>query len=200
MKTIVLASASPRRKELLEKLGLKFEVDVSGCEEKIDSELEPEEVVRRISITKAKSVAARHKNAVIIAADTVGVIGKKILGKPHTENEAGKMLKEISGKPHTVITGFTILDTATNKTVSGTVKTTVYIKKLTPQEIEAYVKTGEPLDKAGAYAIQGMGAVIVEKIEGDYYNVMGLPLNAVTETLKEFGIDVWGDKSPCNKS
>ena len=200
MKKLVLASASPRRKELLEKLGFRFDVDASGCEEKIDSELEPEELVRRISISKAKSVAARHKNAVIIAADTVGVIGKKILGKPHTENQAGKMLKEISGKPHTVVTGFTILDTATNKIVSGTVKTTVYIKKLTPQEINAYVKTGEPLDKAGAYAVQGLGAVIVEKIEGDYYNVMGLPLNAVTEALKEFGIDVWGDKSRCNKS
>jgi septum formation protein len=200
MNTIVLASASPRRKELLEKLGLKFEVDASGCEEKIDSELEPEELVRRISITKAKSVAARHRNAVIIAADTFGVSGKKILGKPHTENEAVKMLQEISGKPHTVVTGFTILDTATDKIVSGTVKTIVYIKKLTPQEIDAYVKTGEPLDKAGAYAIQGLGAVIVEKIKGDYYNVMGLPLNAVTEALKEFGIDVWGDKSPCNIS
>ena len=142
MKKLVLASASPRRKELLEKLGFRFDVDASGCEEKIDSELEPEELVRRISITKAKSVAARHKNAVIIAADTVGVSGKKILGKPHTSREAVKMLQAISGKAHLVITGFTILDTATNKIVSGTVKTTVYIKKLTPQEINAYVKTG----------------------------------------------------------
>ena len=200
MKTIILASASPRRKELLEKLSLKFKVDASDCEEEIDSELEPAELVRQISVTKAKSVAALHPNAVIIAADTIGVIGKKILGKPHTENEAGKMLKEISGKPHLVITGFTILDTTTNQMISETVKTTVYIKKLTRQEIDAYVKTGEPLDKAGAYAIQGLGAVIVEKIEGDYYNVMGLPLNAVTEALKEFGIDVLEDRSPCNKS
>lgn len=190
MKRIILASASPRRKELLEKIGLKFKVEPSDYEEEIKSGLEPHELVRQISIKKAKLVAARHKDAIIIAADTIGVIGNKILNKPHTENEARKMLKEISGKPHSVITGFTILDTATNKILSRTVNTRVYIKKLTKQEIDAYVKTGEPLDKAGAYAIQGLGAVIVERIEGDYYNVMGLPLNTLTEALKEFWIKV----------
>ena len=192
MKTVILASASPRRKELLEKIGLKFEVDASGCEEETDAGLYPHELVRQLSIKKAKSVAVRHKNALIIAADTIGVMGDKILGKPHTENEARKMLHEISSKSHSVITGFTVLDTATNKIISRTVNTKVYLKKLTKQEIDAYVQTGEPLDKAGAYAIQGLGAVIVEKIEGDYYNVMGLPLNALTEALKEFGINVWG--------
>jgi septum formation protein len=192
MKTIILASASPRRKELLEKIGLKFEVDASGCEEDLNSAAEPDELVRRISVKKAKSAAVRHQNAVIIAADTIGVIGDKILGKPHTENEARQMLQEINGKSHSVITGFTVLDTATNRIFTGTVNTTVYIKKLTLQEIAAYVKTGEPMDKAGAYAIQGLGAVIVEKIKGDYYNVMGLPLCALSEALKEFGISVWG--------
>jgi septum formation protein len=191
MKTIILASASPRRKELLEKINLKFEVDASDCEETVDPELEPRETVRQLAIQKAKAVAGRHKNAIIIAADTIGVIGEKILGKPHTKNEARKMLRAISGKCHIVITGFSILDTATNKTVTGTVKTRVYIKKLTAPEIDSYVETGEPLDKAGAYAIQGLGAVIVEKIEGDYYNVMGLPLSALAEALKEFGISVW---------
>jgi septum formation protein len=190
MKIIILASASPRRKELLEKIGLKFEVDASGCDEEINAGLDPQEIVRQLSIKKAKSVAARHKNAIVIAADTIGVMGDKILGKPHTENEACKMLQVISGKSHLVITGFSILDTATNKIVTGIANTRVYIKKLTGQEIDAYVKTGEPLDKAGAYAIQGMGAVIVEKIEGDYYNVMGLPLHALTEALKEFGIKI----------
>ena len=190
MKIIILASASPRRKELLEKIGLKFEVDASGCDEEINAGLDPQEIVRQLSIKKAKSVAARHKNAIVIAADTIGVMGDKILGKPHTENEACKMLQVISGKSHLVITGFSILDTATNKIVTGIANTRVYIKKLTGQEIDAYVKTGEPLDKAGAYAIQGMGAVIVEKIEGDYYNVMGLPLHALTEALKEFGINI----------
>ena len=199
MKRIILASASPRRKELLEKLGLKFEVDASNCAEEIDPTLEPDELVRRISITKAKSVAQRHQDAVIIAADTIGVIGKKLLGKPHTADEAGKMLAKISGKSHEVITGFTILDTVTDKIMTGTVSTKVYIKKLTRQEIAAYVQTGEPLDKAGAYGIQGRGAVIVEKIEGDYYNVMGLPLSALTEALIEFGISVWGVTSLNNR-
>jgi len=190
MKKIILASASPRRRELLEKLGLKFEVETGDYEEDINSKLEPHELARQLSIKKAQSVAVRNKNAIIIAADTIGVIGGKILGKPHTENKARKMLREISGKPHTVITGFTVLDTATDKILTHTVDTTVYIKKLTVEEIDAYVQTGEPMDKAGAYAIQGLGAVIVEKIEGDYYNVMGLPLNKLSETLKEFGINI----------
>ena len=193
MKKIILASASPRRKELLEKISLKFEVDASGCDEEINSGLDPQEIVQQLSIIKAKSVAARHKNAIVIAADTIGVIGDRILGKPHTKNEARKMLRAISGKSHSVITGFSIIDTTTDKIVTGTVDTRVYIKKLSDEEIDAYVATGEPLDKAGAYAIQGMGAVIVEKIEGDYYNVMGLPLHALAEALKEFGIYVLGN-------
>ena len=193
MKKIILASASPRRKELLEKISLKFEVDASGCDEEINSGLDPQEIVQQLSIIKAKSVAARHKNAIVIAADTIGVIGDRILGKPHTKNEARKMLRAISGKSHSVITGFSIIDTTTDTIVTGVVNTRVYIKKLTGEEIDAYVATGEPLDKAGAYAIQGMGAVIVEKIEGDYYNVMGLPLHALTEALKKFGIYVLGN-------
>ena len=192
MKEIVLASASPRRKELLEKIGLKFKVDASDCAEEIDLALEPDEIMCRISIEKARAIASRHKDAVIIAADTIGVIGKKMLGKPHTAGEARKMLAQISGKSHDVITGFTVLDTATDKIISATVNTKVYIKKLTQQEIDAYVQTGEPLDKAGAYGIQGLGAVIVEKIEGDYYNVVGLPLSALAEVLQEFGISVLG--------
>jgi septum formation protein len=192
MKKLILASASPRRRELLQKIGLKFEVDASNCAEEIDPALLPEELVCRISAAKAKAVASRHKNAVIIAADTIGVIGKKLLGKPHTAAEARKMLGQISGKAHLVITGLTVLNTATDKIITKTVTTKVYIKKLTRAEIDAYVATGEPLDKAGAYGIQGLGAVIVEKIEGDYYNVVGLPLFTLTEVLKEFGISVLG--------
>jgi septum formation protein len=191
MKTIILASASPRRKELLEKIGLKFTVDPSDCWEDNNAGLEAHELVRRISVSKANAVAARHQDAIIIAADTIGMIGDKIMGKPHTEKEAAKMLREISGKTHLVITGFTVLDTITKQQITRTVDTTVHIKLLTGEEIAAYVKTGEPLDKAGAYAIQGKGAVIVDKIEGDYYNVMGLPLSALVETLKEFGINIW---------
>jgi septum formation protein len=166
-------------------------MEPSDIEEDTDSGLEPHELVRQISLKKAKTVAAKYKNAIIIAADTIGVIGNKILGKPHTLNKAAEMLNEISGRPHLVITGLTVLDTVTNKSVSRTVETVVFIKKLNKHEISAYVKTGEPLDKAGAYAIQGMGAIIVERIEGDFYNVMGLPLQALTEILQEFGVDVW---------
>ena len=190
MKTIILASASPRRKELLEKIGLKFEVEPSNHEEDIGSDLEPHGLARKISLEKAQAVASRHKNAIVIAADTLGVFRGKIVGKPRTEAEARKMLAMLSGKSHRVITGFTIIDTDSNKTLSRTVETKVYFRKLTPEEIDAYVKTGEPLDKAGAYAIQGLGAVIVEKIEGDYYNVIGLPLSALAESLKEFGVCV----------
>jgi len=109
------------------------------------------------------------------------------MGKPHTGEEARRMLTLLSGKAHSVITGFTIMDTNTKKKLSKSVETKVYLRKLTVSEIEAYIKTGEPLDKAGAYAIQGIGAIIVKKIEGDYFNVMGLPLCSLTEALKNSG-------------
>jgi septum formation protein len=190
MKRIILASASPRRKELLEKIGLKFEVEPSNYAEDLRSGLSPDELVRSISLEKAKAIASKHKKAVVIAADTFIVFRGKIMGKPVTEAEARKMLMVLKGKPHSVITGFTILDTDKNKVLTKSVETVVHIKDLTSDEIEAYVKSGEPLDKAGAYAIQGLGSVIVERIEGDYFNIIGLPLSALAEGLKEFGIHV----------
>ena len=190
MKRIILAAASPRRVELLEKIGLRFKVEPSNYEEDMHSELEPHEFARKISLEKAEAVASKHKNAIVIAADTIIVFGSKILGKPHTENEARKMLETINGASHSVITGFSIIDTGKNKTLSKSVETKIHVRKLTLAEIDAYVRSKEPLDKAGAYAIQGLGAVIVEKIEGDYFNVVGLPLSALTEALKEFGINI----------
>ncbi len=190
MKTIILASASPRRKELLEQIGLKFKVKPSNYAEDISSELEPHELAKSLSLEKAKLVAKNHNNALVIAADTFIVFEGKILGKPRAEIEAKRMLETISGGQHSVITGFTIIDTENNKALSKSVETKVYIRKLTPNEIDAYVKSKEPLDKAGAYAIQGLGSAIVEKIEGDYFNVIGLPLSALAESLKEFGVNV----------
>ncbi|MCX6004020.1 MAG: Maf family protein [Chloroflexi bacterium] len=190
MKRIILASASLRRKALLEQIGLKFTVDASVQEDTEFVGQEPHQLAREISLKKAESVANGYPDAVIIAADTFGVIGNRVIGKPHSEAEARAMLTALSGKSHTVITGFTVLDTLTRKAVSRSVETTVYMKQITKSEIETYVKTGEPLDKAGAYAIQGLGAVLVDKIEGDYFNVMGLPLYALTEVLKEFGVNV----------
>lgn len=195
MKKIILASTSPRRKALLEQIGLEFVIEPSNYEESADPGLAPHELARKISLGKAEAVAARHKNAIVIAADTFGVTDGRILGKPHTSDEARKTLAAISGKLHSVITGFSIIDCDTNKTLSRSVATKVYIKRLTQTEIDVYVKSGEPMDKAGAYAIQGRGAVIVEKIEGDYYNVIGLPLNALAEALKEFGVSVLEDRS-----
>lgn len=190
MKTIILASASPRKKELMKQIGLKFKVVPSKYEESLDSGLDPHELAQRLSLEKANSVARIQPDALVIAADTLGVLNGKVLGKPHTESEARKMLAMLSGKAHSVITGFTIMDAATNKSLTRTVETRVYLRKLTSGEIDAYVKSGEPLDKAGGYAIQGLGAVIVEKIEGDYFNVVGLPLRALAESLKEFGVKV----------
>jgi septum formation protein len=190
MKRIILASASPRRKELLEKIGLKFEVEPSNYAEDMRSRLRPDELAKSISLEKAKVVASKHKNAIVIAADTFIVFRGKIMGKPNTEAEARKMLMRLRGKSHSVITGFTILDADNDKVLTKSVETIIHIKNLNPEEIDAYVKSKEPLDKAGAYAIQGLGSVIVERIEGDYFNVMGLPLSALAESLKEFEIHI----------
>jgi septum formation protein len=190
MRNIILASTSARRKALLEQLHLEFKIDARVWEDAQLAEGPPDRLVREISLKKAQSVAGFHPDAVIIAADTIGFIGGRIIGKPHSEKEAREILSLLSGKAHTVITGFTVLDTLTGKTVTPSVETTVYFKCLTDSEIDDYIATGEPLDKAGAYAIQGIGAALVARIEGDYYNVVGLPLCALTEVLKEFGVNV----------
>ncbi len=189
-KVIILASASPRRKELLELIGLQFKVDPGDYKEDMNLKLSPHELARALSLEKAKSVAGKYNNAIIIAADTFVIIRGQILGKPHTEEEAKRMLVLLDGATHSVITGFTILDTDTGKRISRSVETKVTFKKLTEKEINAYVKTKEPLDKAGAYALQGLGSILVKRIEGDYFNVIGLPLYPLAECLAEFGIQV----------
>lgn len=190
MKKIILASGSPRRREILGITGLKFEVCVSDYEEDLNLSLPPRELARYLSRKKAEAVAHKYKNAIIIAADTFIVCRNRILGKPHTAEEAEKMLALLNGKTHSVITSFTIMDTGSKKRLSRSIETKVYFKKLSSKEISAYVKSKEPLDKAGAYAIQGLGAVFIEKIEGDFFNVVGLPLCALAEGLKKFGINV----------
>jgi septum formation protein len=187
---IILASASPRRREILGITGLRFSVDSSEYEEDMEMGLKPHQLAKFLSAEKARAIASKYPNALVIAADTFIVFKGKFLGKPHTEEEARRMLVLLNGKAHSVITGFTILDTKSRKKLSRSVETKVYFRKMTEQEIESYVGTGEPLDKAGAYAIQGIGAVIVKKIEGDYFNVVGLPLNSLTEALRKFGVAV----------
>lgn len=190
VKGIILASASPRRREILEKTGLKFRVFAGNYEEDMSIPLPPHKLARFLSEQKAKAVSERFRNAIIIAADTFIVFRGSILGKPHTEEEARKMLKTLNGKAHSVITGFTILDSETGKSLSVSASTKVYFRKLKASEICSYVASGEPLDKAGAYGIQGLGAVMIKKIEGDFFNVMGLPLSALTVALRKFGIHI----------
>ncbi len=190
LKKIILASASPRRKELLQKIGLKFELEPANSEEAIGFVKDARRLVRKLSRDKAAAIALKHRNAIVIAADTVVLLEDNILGKPGSRAEAGRMLRSLSGKSHTVITSFTIIDTGKKQVLSKSVETRVYMRELEPKEISAYVKSGEPLDKAGAYAIQGLGSVFVERIEGDYFNVVGLPLCALSESLKQFGINV----------
>ena len=190
LKKIILASASPRRKELMKKIGLKFEIEPANSEEATGFVKDARRLVRKLSRDKAEAIALKHRNAIVIAADTVVLLEDNILGKPGSRAEAGRMLRSLSGKSHTVITGFTIIDTGKKQVLSKSVETKVYMRELEQKEISAYVKSGEPLDKAGAYAIQGLGSVFVERIEGDYFNVVGLPLCALSESLKEFGINV----------
>ena len=187
---IILASASPRRKEILGKTGLKFSVDAGDYKEDMDLALKPRQLARFLSSEKARAVAVKYASALVIAADTFIVFQGSLLGKPHTREEARRMLTLLNGRQHSVLTGFTVIDTRTGKKLSRSVETKVFFKKMTGQEIESYVKTGEPLDKAGAYAIQGLGAVLVKKIEGDYFNVIGLPVASLAVTLKKFGISV----------
>lgn len=191
MKQIVLASASPRRKELLSLTGLSFTVDASDIDEQIDNTIGPHNLARQLSLKKARAKAHNYKNSIIIAADTFIVYKGHIIGKPRNAQDAVRMLTMLNGKVHSVITGFTLLDTDTEKTVSRAVETRVWFRRLTRSEITAYVKTGEPMDKAGAYAIQGTGAVLVKRIEGDYANVVGLPVSEVIACLKRFGVRVF---------
>lgn len=190
MRKIILASASPRRKEILKITGLDFTVRTSEYEEEHNLSLKPRELARFLSRKKAEAVAHEYNNAIIIAADTFIVFKDRLLGKPHTEKEAEKMLRMLSGKVHSVITGFTIIDKDSAEKISRSVETKVHFKNLRDEEIIAYVRSKEPLDKAGAYAIQGLGALLIKKIDGDFFNVMGLPLYALGESLKKFGVNV----------
>lgn len=190
MRKIVLASQSPRRVALLKQIGLTPRIAPSYIEEKMNPRLKPKSQAEYLSLQKAQAVAPRYKDAIIIAADTLVIVDNQILGKPTSANDAKRMLKKLSGQAHTVITGFTILDTKTTTSLTDSCETTVVMKQITDKEITAYVTTKEPLDKAGSYGINEKGALLVERIEGDFANVVGLPLQKLSEALKKFGINV----------
>lgn len=184
---IILASASPRRRELMKILGTTFKVCESRAEEIIEDDMPPYFTAEKLSLIKASDVAKAYadRDAYVIGADTIVIKDNKILGKPKDENDAISMLKALSGDCHSVITGVTVISTKTAKSESFYEETKVYFKDLTDEEIEAYVKTGEPMDKAGAYGIQQKGALFVKKIEGDYFNVVGLPMCKLAAVLKD---------------
>jgi septum formation protein len=188
--TIILASNSPRRKDLLHQIGIDFSIDPADVDERVLPSEVPEGYAVRVALDKARLAAARAAAGIVIAADTIVVVDDEILGKPADANDAERMLKMLSGKVHRVITGLAVMDAATGKTLTRTSITRVWFRRLAPQEIASYIATGEPLDKAGAYGIQERGALLVDKIDGCYFNVVGLPLSLLGELLRDFGIDM----------
>ena len=192
MKTIILASQSPRRRELLGRLVPRFKVMADGAEEELLSGERPEDTVRRLARQKAEHVAGRvGRDALVVAADTVVVLEDRILGKPGDAEMAFSMLSALSGNAHRVYTGLAVMDAVTGRAAVEFEVTEVRFRPLTEAEIRAYIRSGEPMDKAGAYGIQELGALFVEGITGDYFNVVGLPLCRLGKILKEdFAVDL----------
>lgn len=181
---LILASGSPRRRELLDLMGLTYTVETPDVDESFSGR--PSETVMEISRRKAAVVAARHSDSIIIAADTL-VFADGALGKPHTPERAKEMLRSLAGNWHHVYTGITVINTRSGRILRNVDKTRVHLVPMTEQEIDAYVATGEPLDKAGAYGIQGMGGMFVDRIDGSYSNVVGLPMSMLRIMLAQVG-------------
>lgn len=188
---IVLASTSEVRKKLLKNAGLKFETASPLFDEESVKISDPKELVQTLALGKAKSIASKHQRSIIIGSDTVVSFNNQILGKPRTENRAYEMLKMMQGKWNIGYTGLAVIDTTTGKEWVGTGETKVKIRKLTDEEIWGYIKSGEPLNKAGAYS-EARGSMIIEKMEGDIFAVQGLPLQLLAKTLlSEFDYKYW---------
>ncbi|MFW5999051.1 MAG: Maf family protein [Halanaerobiaceae bacterium] len=187
---MVLASASPRRKELLNRLGVNFTTVPAGINEEKFADLEPEKMVKNLARAKAEEVSGLAEETIIIAADTVVVYDNRVLGKPADKQEAREMLKKLQGDRHIVLTGLSVLSTVKDEVYSICDSTEVFMKKVDVEEIEAYIKTGEPMDKAGAYGIQGLGGIFIDKIIGSYFTVMGLPVHRLDDLLKKFSVNL----------
>ena len=184
---LILASASPRRKELLSLFGIPFVVRAADIDETMDPQKAPFDEVARVSRCKALALP-RQPGDVVVAADTIVVCQGKVLGKPHSHQQAVEMLKLLSGRDHQVMTGCTVIADGGSETFTEV--TDLHFRALTDKEIEAYVATGEPMDKAGAYGIQGGAALFCQRMEGDYYNVMGLPVCRLGQTLRHLAPEV----------
>jgi len=184
---IILASASPRRAELLYQIGVKFELVPSQIEERPHPDEAPPDYITRIARAKVIAVARQQETGLIIGADTVVVLDGRLLGKPVDDHEAKSMLKQLSGRWHAVMTGVALYDVESRHEVADYEKTLVKFAQLTDREIDWYVHTGEPKDKAGAYGIQGLGGLFVDEIAGNYYNVVGLPIPLVYRLARRLG-------------
>ena len=183
---VVLASASPRRAELLSKIGLSFNVIASDVDEEFRNNETPVAHVKRLALAKASRVAATITQGIIIGADTIVVLDGNILGKPQDVDEARNMLSLLSGNTHYVYTGFAILEQQRRRSIVDFEKTSVHFRDLTNDEIDGYVQTGSPMDKAGAYGIQDISAIFVDRIDGCFYNVVGFPLAKFYLVMKQF--------------
>ncbi|MFJ7971194.1 Maf family protein [Psychrobacillus sp. NPDC096389] len=179
--SFILASESPRRKELFGKLAIPFEVQPANIEEVVEGKLTPEDMAISIAYKKTVPIVEKNPNAIVIGADTIVHLEQESLGKPTSQDQAKAYLKKLSGRTHTVVTGVSIQGSGTSISFAESTQVTFY--ELTDEQIDAYVATGDSLDKAGAYGIQTMGGLFVKKIEGDYNNVVGLPISRLFQTL-----------------
>lgn len=188
---IILASTSPRRKEILSRINIKFSVRDGGYEEDMTLKMKPADLAKFLALGKAQAVANKEKNTIVIAADTFVLLGKQIMGKPHTPANAKKMLKQISGKKVSIITGFAVVDTGRNEIFSGCDIGTVKLKKITPAEMDKYIASREPLKRAGAFAVDGLGGIFIEKISGDYSSMVGISLFKIAGILQKLGVKIF---------
>lgn len=189
-KSIVLASTSPRRRDLLRQIGVSFRSVPTLVDEQIYPGEKPETYACRVALEKARTAAQKKPEAIIIGADTIVVLNDVILGKPIDAGDAKRMLGLLSGQMHMVITGVAVVDAATGKSLTRFETTSVWFKQLSSGEISSYIASREPFDKAGAYGIQEKGALFIQRIEGCYFNVVGLPLHLLGVMLSEFGIEL----------
>ncbi|RXT14718.1 nucleoside triphosphate pyrophosphatase [Ammoniphilus sp. CFH 90114] len=187
---IILASSSPRRQEMLRNLGLEFTIHPSGADESVEDGLKPAKIVELLAERKAADVASLYESGIVIGSDTIVVLGDKVLGKPNNEEDAFSMLSALQGTTHSVYSGLALIDANNGNRRVGHVETKVRMRPVSKDEILRYIATKEPMDKAGAYAIQGLGSIFVEGIVGDYFSVVGLPVQMMASYLEEFGFSI----------
>jgi septum formation protein len=187
---LVLASGSPSKCAILNRLGLKFEIDPANIDEKSFSDLSPERLVEALARAKGTAVSKRHIDALVVSADTIIVNHGGIIGKPLDREDALRILTELNGNSHRVITGIAVTDMSNDRSTLKVVTTEVRFRQQSPEALARYVSTGEPMGKAGAYALQGMGALLIEQVSGEYTNVLGLPVCAFVDALNELGYEL----------